>query len=463
MKILNRRAVMRVALAVGAIVAVVVGSLAGVPATAARLQGATPQNPPLAAPVGSPTSAATGAAWVELGPEGVLLARAVTGAAACPAIVEDGVAHPMATRSAADAASFPVTVCEAIIPPGTQAAAVAGHPLPLPVGAPRRIAVIGDTGCVMEEPSYFQACNDPAAWPFPSVAQQIADWHPDLIVHVGDYFYREDPCPAADSGCAGSPSGDRWATWDADFFTPAAPMLAAAPLVVVRGNHESCARGGAGWFRLLDPRPLPAACPTYTAPYAIPVGDRRVLVLDSSAASDATAPPDQTAEYTAQFATLQTLTGPSAWLLSHKPLWGVYKIDGTGADLQISPDSVELETASGNTLPTGVELVLSGHVHRFELIGFAEAAQRPPQVVSGNAGGTLDPPVAAAPAGLALAGETFAAEVITSEFGYLTLESTGDDWTATEHAATGEARTTCAVRHLTATCNLAPPLATPVG
>ncbi len=52
--------------------------------------------------------------------------------------------------------------------------------------------------------------------------------------------------------CAGSPWGYGWDAWNADFFTPAAPLLAAAPWAAVRGNHESCARAGQGWWRFLD-------------------------------------------------------------------------------------------------------------------------------------------------------------------------------------------------------------------
>ena len=45
------------------------------------------------------------------------------------------------------------------------------------------------------------------------------------MIHVGDYIYREDPCPAGDEGCAGSPYGDNWPTWEADFFEPAGAAL----------------------------------------------------------------------------------------------------------------------------------------------------------------------------------------------------------------------------------------------
>ena len=113
---------------------------------------------------------------------------------------------------------------------------------------------------------HLQACNDPAAWPFPPVARAAAALKPDLVIHVGDYLYRENPCPAGNAGCAGSPWGDNWTTWNADFFDPAAPLLAAAPIVLVRGNHEDCARAGPGWLRLQGPlayrsrRALPDPC-----------------------------------------------------------------------------------------------------------------------------------------------------------------------------------------------------------
>ena len=45
-------------------------------------------------------------------------------------------------------------------------------------------------------------------------------WKPDLVIHVGDYFYRENACPADATGCQGTPFGDNWPTWAADFFNP---------------------------------------------------------------------------------------------------------------------------------------------------------------------------------------------------------------------------------------------------
>jgi len=99
-------------------------------------------------------------------------------------------------------------------------------------------------------------CDDPAAWPFARVAMTAAGFAPDLVIHVGDYHYRETPC-ADRAGCANSPHGDTWRAWQADFFDPAEGLLASAPWIMLRGNHEDCLRAGAGWqlLRLLFTMP----------------------------------------------------------------------------------------------------------------------------------------------------------------------------------------------------------------
>ena len=57
----------------------------------------------------------------------------------------------------------------------------------------KRIVVIGDTGCRLKGDN-VQDCNDPAQWPFAAIARLAAARHPDLVIHVGDYHYRESPC-----------------------------------------------------------------------------------------------------------------------------------------------------------------------------------------------------------------------------------------------------------------------------
>ncbi len=112
---------------------------------------------------------------------------------------------------------FPVLVCEIIVPQGTTTASISGRVLKLPVDNPKKLIILGDSGCRLETGDPPQSCNEPRAWPFKQISETAASFNPDLVIHEGDYLYREDPCPEGDSGCQGSPSGDNFITWDADF------------------------------------------------------------------------------------------------------------------------------------------------------------------------------------------------------------------------------------------------------
>lgn len=319
-------------------------------------------------------------AWVQLtdrGPE----ARLVTRSPGCPSITIDGGPRPM-QRRAAPSADFPVTVCQARIPAIAHRAAIGGHPLPLP-RAPKRIVIFGDTGCRLKGKA-VQACDDPAQWPFAEVARLAAGHRPDLVIHVGDYYYRESPCPAGKAGCAGSPWGDNWTTWDADFFAPAAPLLAAAPWVLVRGNHEDCARGGEGWFALLDAGAAPLACPATAAPLAIDVGRLMLYVLDSSGTDDTSAPPNAVARFAAQLDALKAHpAGAPAWIVTHRPIWGlaVGKVGPVVAEVPIN--ATQQAAARGRNL-SAVTMVVSGHIHHFASFDFQ--GDRPPQLIVGTGG-----------------------------------------------------------------------------
>ena len=163
------------------------------------------------------------ASWVELGPAGAIIARAVSAEVHCPSIVLNSLAQPMRVR-AEPSANFPVLVCEATITPGTTSAVINGQSLSLPKVKPRRIIALGDTGCSIKPPQdAVQNCNDPKAWPARQVSSSAAALKPDLIIHVGDILYRERPCPPQDFAfCGNSPTGYKWETFVADFFTPQA-------------------------------------------------------------------------------------------------------------------------------------------------------------------------------------------------------------------------------------------------
>jgi hypothetical protein len=331
--------------------------------------------------------------------------------------------------------SFPYRICTARIAAGARSAAALGQALPLPAAAPERIVVLGDTGCRVQG-NTIQACSDPVAWPFARVASQAASLHPDLVIHVGDYHYRETPCPAADARCTGSPSGDNWAAWRADFFAPGASLLAAAPWVLVRGNHEECARAGRGWTRLLAAAPYDAPCAANEAPYAVRLAGLNLVVMDDATAPDVNPTPDLIAFYQRQFAAVAPLaTGPS-WLLMHRPIRGIVRVKGlvVGGNqtmLMAQPD-----------LPASVELLVSGHIHAFEAINYGDAS--PPQLVVGNGGDNLD----TAPddlTGIEVGGLVVTHGRSLPGFGFLLLTRAGSGWQGEAYDVGGTLRRTCAI------------------
>jgi hypothetical protein len=150
---------------------------------------------------------ADGFRWTQYVPGGIE-ARAITDKPDCPSATINGAPAPMAKRSA-PGPNYPMLVCALPLPRTATAVTVDGFPLPLPVTRPNRILLIGDTGCRLKD-SFVQACNDTALWPFQVGADVASLLRPDLVIHVGDFHYRETACPAGNVGCAGSPFGDTW-------------------------------------------------------------------------------------------------------------------------------------------------------------------------------------------------------------------------------------------------------------
>jgi hypothetical protein len=377
-------------------------------------------------------------AWLEFGPDGRLIARVVVDGS-CPALAVDGFDLSMSRRAPASDA-FPVVTCEATVPFGTESASLLDQDLPLPEGPIRRIAVIGDTGCrVNDWEKKYQACNDPEAWPFAQVAQAVADWDPDLIVHVGDYLYRESPCPEGMAGCQGNPHGDNWATWNADFFTPAASVLGAAPWVFMRGNHETCDRNPVGWFTFLDPRRYQVDCQRFTEPYVTTLPGVSFAVIDSAEAADTSDTPQETAEYIRQFDLLAEIAPAGSWLVTHRPVWGI--LAENGSEFQV--ENSAFQAATGGSLKVDYGLVLSGHIHLAESIAFDENSERPPQLVSGNAGTALDNIPTASPAASELGDPDVTQAETLSAFGFMTLEPGDTGWNATQRDRQGNPLLAC--------------------
>lgn len=361
-------------------------------------------------------------AWVELGEGGATLARVVAASTGqCPSIIIDGARRQMVERGPIPQGFRPV--CETAIPSNARSASVNGQALTLPKPNPSKVIVFGDTGCRIKG-AEVQACNDPAKWPFEQVAKDAASENADLMIHVGDYLYREIPCPGeSESLCGGTPDGDNWETWNADFFAPGAKLLAAVPWAFARGNHEDCHRAWRGWFYYLDPRSWTGVCEEFTQPYVINLGSFELAMLDSSAVSELSMDEKQISIYTAQLSGLHTT---NAWLVAHHPFWGF----ATGLMGVMSvPISVSLEEAWNRAEPKGISLILSGHIHLFELVILDNA--RPPQLVAGGGGTNLALPLKTSLNGDAVSGATVLASQSERQFGYTILNKLGNSWQLT--------------------------------
>jgi hypothetical protein len=426
-------------------------------------------------------------AFVVIGEDGAATARLITAAATCPPLLVDNRALPMRVRvpksviparpgQAHTPASSAMLVCEAPIAAGSVTASVAGQALPVPKAAPKRIVVIGDTGCRLKG-TEAQDCNDPAAFPFARVAASAAAFGPDLVVHVGDYHYREDPCPAGRSGCAGSPYGYGFDAWAADFFTPARKLFAAAPWVLARGNHESCTRAGQGWWRYLDPRPYqtgrdcdaPAndAVGEYSDPYAVPLGaGAQLIVFDTANTSHKGLPntDPRRAAYADSYRKIAQLARGAAYNIGvdHHPLFAFgASRDGKTGEVTLFGGDRGLLDAFGDVdpgyLPQSVSMLLSGHVHLWEQLSFA--SDHPTQFVAGFSGTAEDivplpatPPPGMSPAPGAVVGHMSS---WIDGFGFMTMERTGPDaWLVRVHDRDGLERNRCKVVGSKSRCEL---------
>jgi calcineurin-like phosphoesterase family protein len=453
--------------------------------------------------------------WTQLRPDtdsarGQLIVRAIVARdAPCPALTVKDAAWPMETRTDGSDPDFPIKMCEAALP-GNAAAQIGDVALKPRPDAPRRIVVIGDTGCRITDYA-AQACDRPVDWPFFRVAEAASAQKPDLVIHVGDYHYREKPC-AGRTGCAGSPYGDTWAAWQADFFAPATPLLNAAPWVMVRGNHEDCTRAGAGWNLLIRPTlGLKAGerCPPDTDPDLFAFAHLLFAVPDTASAGLDYRPEDRAVTYRNQIRALsRNLAAASSeiWLLTHQALWVSYgqdrktkrydaeellgRIPDTfDADLRadvcgkiIDPvdtyrqwlDGVvpkenpnrpsnetpcrEAKLPPGDALaPPGISLIVSGHTHNFQMFAPAEGG-KPLQLIVGNGGDALESVQSFPEASKALdftdatlfgvAGKLW----MRNTFGFAVLEKSGSAWTATLHDVDGKPIARCGLERPGASC-----------
>ncbi|MFN9643938.1 MAG: hypothetical protein ACK6BG_02175 [Cyanobacteriota bacterium] len=379
-------------------------------------------------------------------------------------------------------------VCEAPLPERALAARIAGRRLPAAL-PPRidKLAIFGDTGCRLLG-NAIQACNDPAAWPLAPVVRALARQRADVAIFLGDFFYRESACPSANnSQCGGSPAPlggapftDSGWGWVADALVPMGPLLESLPLVVLRGNHELCGRGGNGYFLLFDPafgtaeRCAPTASGTAPVVYSpttaveLPINGRRRLRLvnvDSANGNDEAIDAGILVRQRPLFEQAHRLAAgaPEAWLLTHRPVNAVM----SSAFLPTPPGNATpwsslTQTAASDGLLAPFQLRLSSHLH---LVQAVQVPGQPGQIVLGNGGTELDPPAYPLPPYGPLATSTGQpvqpgwkplpqATVLTTwlRFGGMIAEPTSRGWRFTMQDQNGEPFALCRLEGRQVSC-----------
>ena len=358
-----------------------------------------------------------------------------------------------------------VTVCEALLPKDVLTATLGNQALPVNIpDKVSRIAVFGDTGC--KASAYTQQnCNDPNDWPLAKVAAQISNSEPELTFFIGDFYYREKDCSFDDlSKCGNSPASlnrilevpdpnlkDTDYQWIADVFLPWKPIFSAAPLLVVRGNHELCDAGGRGYFLFFDPHlgtsrscdypTEDGSSPQITIePWAVDFKIRydwnlRLVMFDSSDGNDLVQPPNFStgsnstnwSEYykpffvKAEALSASSLPNYETWLVTHRPIFGLDDNENDdGPNPNVTWISTQLASASIGQLST-YSAIISSHIH---LIQGIQIPDQPGQIVVGN-GGTLlnrgngtqyvreDAPIGGSPASMMWSDVKFGYSVLT--------------------------------------------------
>jgi hypothetical protein len=359
-------------------------------------------------------------AWTQFGQgdDPPLIARVLIGdGASCPAITIDGVTATMTERRDSRAAMFG-RMCEERHPlaQAMRIRIAYGDRVLLDQNVtrdPATVAVLGDTGCRVT--SFFdQVCGDPAKWPFAQIADAAAAKAPSLILHLGDYYYRETPCKGSTTDCVKSPYGDRPETWRAEFFTPARNLLPRAPWVFMRGNHEDCMRGGYGWtYYFADSH---KACEVVYDSSIVRLAGLTLVNVDSAHADDDYAVKAVNSKWQSiadtLVARLAGTAGPVV-VMTHDAAYFVCseqcdkkRIANIGGVRAIG----EAVRASGRRT-----IMLAGHVHAFQTL---DAAGGVTEVVVGNGGVALDAfPATALPPPL-------------TSYAFPDWRRTGKDWTS---------------------------------
>jgi predicted phosphodiesterase len=294
--------------------------------------------------------------WIEYIRDNKISARAITVSAICPKIKVNGKYHDMMLRSEIEDIELKqkVKVCEYDVTLANNVA-INEKNLKLPAKKINSFIVIGDTGCessVFDENHRAQNCLDQDAWPFHKVAQSVAKENPDMVIHLGDYAYKNKYNNNEDQK---KNELMQWFFFKNEFFQPAKTLLETVPMIFIRGNHEVCSLMGKGWFAFLDPGKF-QECVDHTPTYKLNLDDLNFLVFDSSGSKNITGE-----TYKQEFINIEKSLDKPHWMLIHHPVIMMPKL--SDAKFFEKVHSPEISKAFSSDITKQISLVISGHYH----------------------------------------------------------------------------------------------------
>lgn len=314
--------------------------------------------------------------WSQIIPENKLSIRAIIDNNMCPIAYVDNKEVEMLSRSSINNTE---TVCELIVETNAQNISIDNIKVPVLAEKISKIAFIGDTGCRINM-LFQQECNSVDSWPLKKNLDSIAFHKPDLIIHVGDYHYRQTKC--RNTKKCGDIYGYSKEAWYADWFEPAKDILTQSPFLFVRGNHESCNRAYEGWFRYLDSYPFfPQKCEELISSWFLDAGPMKFFIFDSSSGEEIFTTQSTVDAFERQFDKL--IQDKPTWFLTHKPLWRSPKKEFL--TLKSHGNLTQIE-AFGDKFPSNVTTIVSGHIHIAQILLMDNV---PDQIIVGNGGALL--------------------------------------------------------------------------
>jgi hypothetical protein len=127
----------------------------------------------------------------------------------------------------------------------------------------------------------------------------------------------------------------------------------------------------------------------------------------------------QSAPDAANFAAMRPAAG--TWLLTHRPIWGF------AAHHQVRNATLQAALAAWNGKPpSGISVVLSGHIHAAEVLSFSD--KRAPQFVFGTGGTLLAGKIKSNLSGETIGGTRVSYGRSDHRFGFAMLEPLASNW-----------------------------------